>query len=65
MEYDARRTRTDGAVSIWKMLILDGSGAAASSWSASMILMFNESSSSVRRDCPRKAAFSQSASSSS
>lgn len=47
MENEARSTSTDGAVSICAMLIRDGSGDAASSFSASMMLMLSESTESV------------------
>ena len=47
MENEARRANTDGAVSICAMLIRDGRGDAASSLSASMMLILSESSGSV------------------
>lgn len=47
--YETRRRSTDGAVSSWVMLIRDDRGAA-SSLSASMMLMFRESEESFASD---------------
>jgi len=49
---------TEGALSIWVMLIRDGSGVAASSLRASVRVRVRESDESFECDWPRKAAFS-------
>jgi len=63
-EKEASSTITDGAQSIWLMVMREGSGFAMLSLSASVMLMSRVSSDLFGNDCPKNAAFSQSAESS-
>lgn len=44
---EAKSTRTEGARSIWVIVIREGRGVAALSFKASMMLMLSESSDSL------------------